>query len=89
MYKAIFVAIIIFIVAWGTIKMTPPPHDKGKILDFQFTKCLRGVAILLVMLSHIAGSYGTNIFTPLGGTGVAIFYVCLDMVSMSHIKKMD
>ncbi len=30
MYKAIFVAIIIFIVAWGTIKMTPPPMVKVK-----------------------------------------------------------
>lgn len=86
MYKAIFVAIIIFIVAWGTIKMTPPPHGKGEILDFQFTKCLRGVAILLVMLSHIAGSYGTNIFTPLGGTGVAIF-LCLSGYGLNESYK--
>jgi len=30
---------------------------------------------MLVMLQHCAGSFGTNIFTPFGGTGVAMFLI--------------
>lgn len=43
------------------------------ILSFQVTNCCRGVAILLIMLSHVSGTMGTVLLTPLGGTGVAMF----------------
>lgn len=34
---------------------------------------LKGIAILLIILSHIAGVCGIRYFTPLGGIGVSIF----------------
>lgn len=43
------------------------------LLDFGFTNSLRGVAILLVLLGHVSGTMGTVVFTPCGGTGVALF----------------
>ena len=46
---------------------------KSCILSFQMTDCYRGVAILLIMLSHVSGTMGTVLLTPLGGTGVAMF----------------
>lgn len=48
---------------------------RGKvcILSFSVTDCCRGVAILLIMLSHVSGTMGTVLLTPLGGTGVAMF----------------
>ncbi|MFR1529148.1 acyltransferase family protein [Akkermansia sp.] len=43
------------------------------MLDFDYTNCLRGVAILLIMIGHIAGTMGIRWFTPFGGIGVALF----------------
>ena len=45
----------------------------GNLLSVNISNILRGIAILLVILQHISGHLGTNIFTPMGGTGVAIF----------------
>lgn len=42
-------------------------------LSFEVTDCCKGVAILLIMLSHVSGTMGTVLLTPLGGTGVAMF----------------
>ena len=47
----------------------------GKIYEIEITNAYRGVAILMVVIQHCAGSLGTNVFTPFGGTGVAIFLV--------------
>lgn len=41
--------------------------------NFQYAK---GVAILLVLISHIGNFSGKTWFTPLGGIGVAIFLFC-------------
>lgn len=48
-------------------------YKQNNFLSFEITNILRGIAIILVMLQHIAGGMGTNLLTPLGGTGVAIF----------------
>lgn len=53
-------------------------RKEGLFLDFTFTDCLRGVAILLVFQSHVCSTMGTVIFTPLGGTGVALFLFLSD-----------
>lgn len=42
------------------------------ICDRKLTECFRGVAILLIMIQHLAGHW-TNVFTPFGGIGVAMF----------------
>ena len=48
-------------------------YKQNNLLSFEITNILRGIAIMLVMLQHIGGGMGTNLLTPLGGTGVAIF----------------
>lgn len=37
---------------------------------------VKGIAILLVIISHIGNFSGKTWFTPLGGIGVAIFLFC-------------
>lgn len=49
---------------------------KISFLSYYHTKFLRGVAILLVAISHIGNYSGKTWFTPLGGIGVAIFLFC-------------
>lgn len=49
--------------------------SNGYIFSFDFTNCLRGVAILMVMVGHISAMMDTVVFSPLGGTGVALFLV--------------
>lgn len=49
------------------------------------TSTFKGIAIILVFLCHVMGSWGQGIriFNPLGGIGVAIFYFFLVMDLMS------
>ena len=39
------------------------------------TVAMRGIAIFLIILSHIIGLFQIRYATPLGGTGVAIFLI--------------
>lgn len=62
--------------------------EGGGVSDRIFTDAFRGVAILMVILSHCADKLGTNVFTPLGGTGVAIFLILSGFgLSESYKKK--
>lgn len=38
----------------------------------RYTTALKGIAIIIIMLGHLSGTW-TNIFTPFGGIGVALF----------------
>lgn len=70
-----FIIIIVIILLFF---FTPPLKVKeksNKLLSFETSTILRGLAILLVIFQHIGGGFGTNLLTPLGGTGVAIFLV--------------
>lgn len=69
-HSIIFLFVILFI-SFITLKMNKQ-YD-GNLLSVNISNILRGIAILLVILQHISGHLGTNIFTPMGGTGVAIF----------------
>lgn len=69
-YSIIFLFVILFI-SFITLKVNKQ-YD-GNLLSVNISNILRGIAILLVILQHISGHLGTNIFTPMGGTGVAIF----------------
>jgi hypothetical protein len=44
-------------------------------MDKNHTDILKGIAIILVLISHLGGVYGTRYLTPLGGIGVAIFLI--------------
>lgn len=67
--------IIIIMISLFFISPTNEKEKINKILSFNTSTILRGIAILLVILQHLGGSFGTNLLTPLGGTGVAIFLV--------------
>lgn len=50
--------------------------------------CFRGIAALIIMIQHISGAYGITYFTPLGGTGVAMFLIASGYgVNESYKKK--
>lgn len=42
-------------------------------LDNSTTITIKGIAIFIIILSHIGGKLGTRFLTPLGGIGVAMF----------------
>ncbi|MCM1218496.1 MAG: acyltransferase [Lachnospiraceae bacterium] len=68
-------SLLFLVVVLICIRMTflsTPVVIRG-IFDLQLTNAYRGVAILFVMSQHVGGALGTNILTPLGGIGVAIF----------------
>lgn len=51
----------------------PESISPGGVFSLNYTNCLRGIAIILIMVGHISGTMGTVVFSPLGGTGVALF----------------
>lgn len=47
-----------------------------RFMSMDYTQVLRGVAILMVMQQHLSGFvFGSRVFTPFGGAGVAIFLI--------------
>jgi peptidoglycan/LPS O-acetylase OafA/YrhL len=62
--------VIILLFAFGKRKET-----SDGLLSFNNTMVMRGIAILMVVIHHMSLWFGTNIFTPLGGGGVAIFLI--------------
>lgn len=44
-------------------------------MSFAHADIYRGIATLIIILQHVSGLYGTRLFTPLGGIGVAIFLI--------------
>ena len=58
-----------------------------EICDKRITECYRGVAIILIVLQHCAGELGTNVFTPLGGIGVAMFLFLTGFGLTESFKK--
>ena len=60
------------------IQSFTPPHTKkqalGGSLKVNYVTLLRGIAIILVLISHFTGNMSV-LFTPLGGIGVAIFLI--------------
>lgn len=53
----------------NTSEFTPPQLLTNRVA----TNCFRGAAILMILVGHISGNMHTVYFTPIGGTGVAIF----------------
>lgn len=52
------------------------PIEDFKFFDRTHTNYIKGFAIFLVILTHMAGKFGVRYLTPLGGTGVAMFLIC-------------
>lgn len=49
---------------------------RGYCLDIQSTNCIKGIAILFILVGHIAGTFHTVVFTPLPALGVSLFLMC-------------
>lgn len=69
----LFFSTIIICVVSNYILSVNNTQIKYSICDRELTEAFRGIAILLIMIQHLAGHLGTNIFTPFGGIGVTIF----------------
>lgn len=48
----------------------------GYKLDVQSTNCIKGIAILFILIGHISGTFHTVVFTPLPALGVSLFLMC-------------
>lgn len=83
-YSIIFLFVILII---SLFPFKKEQQTDEKFLSFPITNLLRGIAILLVILQHISGYLGTNIFTPGGGTGVAIFLLLSGFGLNESFKK--
>lgn len=57
------------------IFLTDIKISKYDFLSRAHSTIYMGVAALIIVIQHIGGSFGTRIFTPLGGTGVAMFLI--------------
>lgn len=87
--------IIIIAVLVSIVIMFTPPHtlqvNNNNSTDFifslDFTNCLRGAAILMVMVGHVSGMMNTVLFSPLGGTGVALFLLLSGFGLNESFKK--
>lgn len=58
-----------------------------RLLDMPYTTVVKGIAILLILVSHTASTMGTVAFTPCGGIGVALFLICSGYGLMESWKK--
>lgn len=71
LYELLF---FILCIGGSSLKSIPDTVGQEKVFfSFSHTNMLRGIAILLILLQHSAGEWGTRIFTPCGGTVVVIF----------------
>lgn len=68
--KVFALLVVVFFPSVLTIKKGGGNYQ---LLDFNYTNCLRGVAILLIMTGHIVGTMEFRYITPFGGIGVALF----------------
>ena len=69
--KVLLFLIIVFLPVLLTIRKQS--GEDCRLLGFNYTNCLRGIAILLIMSGHIVGTMGFRYINPFGGTGVALF----------------
>lgn len=88
----IVITITLFIVLCFLSRYVPQfPHSEGKVLNFldkDYTTIVKGIAIFMIMLGHMACFWpGGRFLSPLGGTGVAIFLVTSGYGLMESYKR--
>lgn len=87
MFQSILLFIAVVITILLNINKTGCLKREIFILDKEITKVYRGMAIIFVMIQHCAGHFGTNIFTTMGGIGVAIFLLLSGFGLTESFKK--
>lgn len=76
MYKTILFLVIIGLFL-TVLEFLLKDIDSGiDFMDRRYTNKLRGIAAVIVVISHVSGLTGTRVATPLGGIGVALFLIC-------------
>lgn len=55
--------------------VTQENNRGGYLFDYQATTAIKGVAILLILVGHMSGTFSTVVFTPLASAGVSLFLI--------------
>ena len=71
--RTIGIVFMVFAVVGIGLDATSHKHYSKCELSNDTTTSIKGVAIFIIILSHISGNLGIRFFTPLGGIGVALF----------------
>lgn len=74
MLGTILLITVLIILSVATCLRSVEQSSEG-LLSFSTTNCLRGIAILLIMVGHVSGTMNTVVFSPLASTGVALFLI--------------
>lgn len=80
MNVVIFIAFLVWLV-WLSIRVVAIPHDEQRdhsalFMGREFTTILKGIAIILIIISHCSGHWMCGrLFTPCGGIGVSLFLI--------------
>lgn len=65
--------LLLLILLWECIKKKKVRWQGS--LSKEWTTVFKGIAIIIIIVSHVAGDSGTRFFTPLGGIGVSMFLI--------------
>ena len=87
MIQSFMLISILFVTTIISVYFSKIPSERVKIFNIYLTNAYRGVAILMVVIQHCAGEFGTNLFTPFGGIGVAIFLILSGFGLSESFKK--
>lgn len=83
----IIISILLFSIFLFPTGVCTTYYKETEIISRQQSTVIKGVAILLILISHISNTMETVIFTPLGGIGVAMFLFCSGYGLNESFKK--
>lgn len=75
MLEIILIGILILCIMYGLTRDLNKENNLS-FFSIDHTNVVRGVAVVLIVISHIGDKSGLRYFTPLGGIGVSIFLIC-------------
>ena len=87
MKQTIIFIVLIIILYFINIIIKKNNNKEYTFLSFEHTNIYRGLATLMIIISHVGSAYGTRITTPLGGVGVAIFLISAGFGLNESYKK--
>ena len=76
MINTFFFIIIFSLILFFCGILSKERHLKTDMLSIDHTNTAKGIACVMIVIHHIAGIEGLNIFSPFGGIGVCIFLIC-------------
>lgn len=75
--KLELIIIFIFLTILVSFIQIKNNKEKCEFLDIKNSLIIKGLATLLILISHIENYSGMTVFTPLGGIGVSMFLFIL------------